>query len=140
MNPLRYFLVFCTMTVFSSTRCAAQTPDFLPLEIGNRWVYVHELVSGSFVGEYRLDTCVVEVTSQSIEKRDGEILFGWEFIGSPCSAGSDEQRRSFRKDADGNILWRPPDPLTLPDTSAFLADNPGWTAAEFQAYGPCQVE
>jgi hypothetical protein len=37
----------------------------------------------------------------------------------------------MRKDTQGNILWRPAEPLAKPDTAAFLELHPTWTAQRF---------
>ncbi len=39
---------------------------------------------------------------------------------------------TMRKDTQGNILWRPTEPLAKPDTAAFLEMHPTWTAQRFE--------
>lgn len=50
--------------------CGAQATYFLPIEAGNRWVYVHEVVDGSSIGEGVDRVLAVEVTPASFERRD----------------------------------------------------------------------
>ena len=113
---LAVFLSLCR----SPASCFAG--DFLPLEPGNRWIYVHEIVDGSFVGDYALDTCAVEVTESSIARGPGGTDFAaalvlglpFSFAGSPCWAErpheGDADMLAMHKDTQGHILWRPKEP------------------------------
>ena len=52
---------------FAASPASCVDADFLPLELGNRWIYVHEIVNGSGVGHYSIDTCAVEGENTSQE-------------------------------------------------------------------------
>jgi len=52
--------------------CPALAVDFVPIEVGNRWVYLHEIFDGQHIGSYSIDTCVVEITAETIEIHAGQ--------------------------------------------------------------------
>lgn len=126
-------LPFTAQLLLSALPCGAQATGFLPIETGNRWVYVHEVIDGSFVGDYRIDTFAVEVTPQSFEQRDGETHFT---LGLPLHWNGrrdpDSGEHAMLQDALGNLFSRAlRQALEPPDTTAFLEGHPGWTAEQF---------
>ena len=105
------------LLVFS---CPLLATDFVPIEVGNRWIYVHETFDGQHIGSYSIDTCVVEITEGTFETHDGKTYFSGG-LGAPCWTG---HNTNLRVDDNGNIVMRMPEPVEAPDTTSFIEANP----------------
>jgi len=114
------------LLVFS---CPVLATDFVPIEVGNRWVYIHKNFNGQHIGSYRSDTCFVEITAERFETHAGQRYFSGG-LGSPC--GRDEEA-NLRKDERGDIVMRLPEPVAGPDTTSFIETFPEF-AAPFREY------
>ena len=79
------------------TPITAQDVDYLPVEVGNRWVYEVLGENVSSIGDTRRDTIAFEIEEESFRTIEGVTYFDFPLL-APFALGS------FRKDEHGN-LW-----------------------------------
>ena len=71
----------------------ALATDFVPIEVGNRWIYIHENFDGQHIGSYSIDTCVVDITAEAFGTHAGRTYFSSGLMGGPCWAGHNANLR-----------------------------------------------
>ena len=113
------------LLVASPAPFLAQQTDFLPVELGNRWVYEVLGENVNFIGDTRIDTVAFQFNEENLRTVAGVSFFDFPFILYPLG--------DFRKDDEGN-LW-----LRLEELSPWGGSPPdvqleeGWSRlAEFQ--------
>ena len=98
-----------------------QADDLMPLEVGNKWIYVYEVFNGRHIGSYSIDTCAVEIGPEFIAVHNGQEYFAQGVGGQPCRPSSEA---IYRGDNQGRLIRRIDGDVPVPDTSAFISDYP----------------